>query len=180
MNFVQPIRDKEQLDGMKRFLKAKSERDYLMFMVGIYTGLRISDILTLTIENVSGEVIHLREQKTRKAKIIEINPQLKRALKPYIADKPKTQYLFQSPHGTHQPITRMTAYRALTEAARHVGLSSIGTHTMRKTFGYHYYEQTKDIALLQTIFNHASPAVTLRYIGINQDKMNRAFRNFKY
>jgi len=43
---------------------------------------------------------------------------------------------------------------------------------MRKTFAYHYYKKTKDIALLMNLFNHSSQSVTLRYIGINQDVIN--------
>ncbi|MCQ9844315.1 site-specific integrase, partial [Staphylococcus aureus] len=55
-----------------------------------------------------------------------------------------------------------------------IGLSEIGTHSMRKTFGYHYYKQTKDVALLMAVFNHSSQYITLRYIGINQDVMNES------
>ncbi|WP_252456770.1 hypothetical protein [Macrococcoides canis] len=50
----------------------------------------------------------------------------------------------------------------------------MGTHSMRKTFGYHYYKKTKDIALLMDLFNHSSQFVTLRYIGINQDVINES------
>ena len=45
-----------------------------------------------------------------------------------------------------------------------------GTHSMRKTFGYHHYKKYKDVAMLQKIFNHSSPAVTLTYIGIEQEE----------
>ncbi|MFP3813497.1 tyrosine-type recombinase/integrase, partial [Bacillus sp. SIMBA_005] len=55
----------------------------------------------------------------------------------------------------------------------------IGTHTLRKTFGYHFYKQTKDVAMLQEIFNHSDQRTTLRYIGINQDAMNNAMKKFK-
>jgi len=55
----------------------------------------------------------------------------------------------------------------------------IGTHTLRKTFGYHFYQKYKDIALLQELFNHSAPSVTLRYIGINQDMIDVAMKEFK-
>ena len=51
---------------------------------------------------------------------------------------------------------------------------------MRKTFGYHYYKKTKDIALLQNIFNHSSSAITLRYIGITDDLLDKAYDNIEY
>ncbi|WP_425389003.1 hypothetical protein [Domibacillus iocasae] len=49
---------------------------------------------------------------------------------------------------------------------------------MRKTFGYHFYQQTKDVAMLQQIFGHSAPSVTLRYIGINEDMMDQALQSF--
>ena len=49
---------------------------------------------------------------------------------------------------------------------------------MRKTFGYWHYRQYKDIAILQEIFNHSSPSVTLTYIGINQDNIDNSYMNF--
>jgi integrase len=48
----------------------------------------------------------------------------------------------------------------------------IGTHTLRKTFGYHFYQRTKDVAMLQQIFGHSASSITLRYIGINDDMMD--------
>ena len=53
-----------------------------------------------------------------------------------------------------------------------------GTHTMRKTFGYHHYKKFKDVAMLQKIFNHSSPEITLRYIGIEQDEIDESYTNF--
>ncbi len=66
----------------------------------------------------------------------------------------------------------------LNTAGGKIGLKEIGTHTLRKTFGYHFYKETKDVALLQNIFNHSAPSVTLRYIGINQDIIDKAIDNF--
>ena len=72
MEFVQPIRDKKQLEAMKKILKATSIRDYCLFILGINSGLRISDLLTLKVSDVTDEKgkikdrISLREQKTGK------------------------------------------------------------------------------------------------------------------
>ena len=85
-------------------------------------------------------------------------------------------YLFPSKKGGH--IGRVQAYTLLNDAAKEAGLEDIGTHTLRKTFGYHFYKRTKDVALLQNIFNHSAPSVTLRYIGINQDIIDAAVENF--
>lgn len=60
------------------------------------------------------------------------------------------------------------AYKMLRTAAEYVNLDDIGTHTLRKTFGYHFYKQAKDVDMLQEIFNHSDQRTTLRYIGINR------------
>lgn len=80
--------------------------------------------------------------------------------------------------GFNQPITRCRAYTILNEAGKKCNLEEIGTHTLRKTFGYWFYQQTHDVAILQELFNHSSPSITLRYIGINQDTLDNAYDNF--
>lgn len=179
MNFVQPIRDLNKIDEIKRYFKQKCERDYMMFILGLNTGLRISDILTLKVSDLKDLHIILREKKTRKQKMIRITPSLRRELKVYIEEMKKEEYLFQSRNGTNKPISRSQAYKILRNAAEKYKLVDIGTHTLRKTFGYHFYLQTKDIAMLQELFNHSSPHITLRYIGINQDNMDKAMSRFK-
>lgn len=179
MNFVQPIRDPDTLDEIKRYLKSTQPRNYLLFVLGINTGLRISDILKLRVGDVKGTHISLREMKTGKQKRIRITPELKRELKPYIEGKEDHLYLIRSRQGINKPIGRSMAYKLLNKVAKIFGLEEIGTHTMRKTMGYHFYRQNKDVALLQEIFNHSSPKVTLRYIGINQDTMDQAMSRFK-
>ena len=74
---------------------------------------------------------------------------------------------------------RTQCYRIINNVCKKVGISyNVGTHTLRKTFGYHHYRKFKDVAILQKIFNHSSPEVTLRYIGINQDIIDESFKNF--
>ena len=88
------------------------------------------------------------------------------------------EYLFKSRKGENRPITTVQAYRIISEVAKRIDLEEIGTHTMRKTLGYWHYQQYKDVAILQEIFNHSSPSVTLRYIGINQDNIDKSYMNF--
>ena len=88
------------------------------------------------------------------------------------------EYLFKSRKGENKAITTVQAYRIINRVAKRIGLEEIGTHTMRKTFGYWHYQQYKDIAILQEIFNHSSPSVTLVYIGINQDNIDNSYMNF--
>lgn len=178
MNFVQPIRDHEKIEEIKAYLKATNDRNYMLFMIGINTGLRISDILKLKVKDVSGQYISMREKKTGKQKRMRITPDLKRALKHYLSNKLEDEYLILSRQGKNQALSRSSAYRILRSVAEQFGLDEIGTHTLRKTFGYHFYQQTKNTALLMDIFNHSSEKVTLRYIGINQDMKDRAMSRF--
>lgn len=103
---------------------------------------------------------------------------LKIEIDKYIRLMSDEEYLFQSRKGENKPISRVQAYRILNSAAEYVGLQEVGTHTLRKTFGYWHYNQNKDVALLQQIFNHSSPSVTLRYIGINEDIKDKSIENF--
>ncbi|GIN86958.1 site-specific integrase [Heyndrickxia sporothermodurans] len=179
MNFVQPIRDPDMIFEIKRFLKQQSERNYMLFVTGINSGLRISDILPLRVKDAKKPYFKIIEIKTGKDKFLDMTPQLQRELKKYIEGKEDHEYLFKSREGINKPIGRSMAYKILRKAAEHVGLIDIGTHTLRKTFGYHLYKQTGDVALLQKILNHSDPAFTLRYIGIDQDAMNKAIKEFK-
>lgn len=179
MNFVEPIRDAQKVNDIQEYLKRKNERDYILFITGVYTGLRISDILRLKIKDVKDKrFIYLREKKTSKQNIIEINKLLEKEYKWYCADKELDEYLIKSREGVNKAISRVQAYKIIKNVGKDFGIDNLGTHTLRKTFGYHYYKQTKDVATLMKMFNHSDPSITLRYIGIIQDEMNRARRNF--
>lgn len=182
MNTVEPIRDLDKIEQMKDVLRSKNEKYYMMFLIGINTGLRISDIRTLRVEDVlNRDHIILREQKTNKAKRFLINSTLQKEIQRYVKDENKKagDYLITSNKGENQPLSRQQAYRILNDAAKACGINDrIGTHTMRKTFGYWHYKRYHDVAMLQDIFNHSSPSVTLRYIGINDDMKDETLRNF--
>lgn len=180
MTTVDPIREKNDIRKIKSVLLKSNYRDYLFFEVGINTGLRVSDILKLKVSDIKGKYyIELKEQKTGKLKKFRMNSVLRAELENYIVTKNDDNYLFESLRTSGNPLERTRAYCILNRAAKVAGLKmKIGTHTMRKTFGFHFYQQTKDIALLQVLFNHSSPSVTLRYIGINQNILDNAMEKF--
>lgn len=177
MEFVQPLRDKKLIEKIKTELRNIDEKYYIMFILGINTGLRISDLLKLKVKDVKNSHIVIREEKTGKLKRFPINAYLRKELDLYILGKEDEEYLFPSRKRPYH-IQRVQAYRILNTVARKFGLQEIGTHTLRKTFGYWYYKKTKDVALLQEIFNHSSPAITLRYIGINNDVIDESLKDF--
>lgn len=179
MNFVHPIRDPDQIAEMKKFLRKQSERNYILFVVGINSGLRISDILPLRVRDARKPYFDIIEKKTQKRKRIHMTPMLRKELRKYIEDKPEDdEYLFRSREGNNRPISRSMAYKLLREAAEYVGIDGIGTHTLRKTFGYHFYQRYKDVVMLQEIFNHSEEKTTLRYIGVTQDALDQAMEGF--
>ena len=178
MDFVQPIRNTEDIERMRSVLAKSGSRNRLMFNLGINSGLRISDILTLKVGDVRDkDFVELTERKTGKRRRFRITA-VKSEIAAEIIGMSDDEYLFQSRKGDNKPITRVQAYRILNNAAEVCGLSEIGTHTLRKTFGYHFYQRTHDVAMLQKLFNHSSPSITLRYIGIEQDQIDEATADF--
>lgn len=186
MNTVEPIRDKKTIESMRRQLKGIDEKYGLLFTLGMNTGLRVSDLLKLTVNDVSNsDHVTITEQKTDKKKTFYLNSKLRKEVKDYLKNShlDEDDYLFCSrkrdENGKSKPISRVQAYRVLNEAADAVGIKEpIGTHTMRKTFGFHYYKRTHDVATLQKIFNHSAPSITLRYIGIEQDQIDDTLKDF--
>jgi len=180
MNVVQPVRSKEKLAGMEAWLGARNERDRMLFLVGIYTGLRIGDILQLKGENFDGRHIEMREGKTRKHRRIQVADVLWRELKPYLETIKPDQWLFPSRQGGNaRPLSRQRAYAILRAAARSQGIKHFGCHSTRKTFGHFVYTETKDVRLLMELFNHSKAEITLRYIGATQTELDKAMRGLR-
>jgi integrase len=182
MKTVQPIRSLTQIHKIENILKSQSLRDYMLFRLGINSGLRISDILSLKAKDLRNQdYFNLKEQKTGKTQRIKIQPTLKKELNQYLLNLQDNEYLFQSQKGINKPIQRMQAWRILNDVARKVGINEeIGCHTMRKTFGYWMYKMCKDVTIVQKFLNHSSPSVTLRYIGIVQDDMDSLIDSFDF
>lgn len=180
MNTVEPIRDIDTVWDIADYLGERSERDKIMFLFGIYVGIRVSDIVQRKVRDVRNlDYVRIRETKTGKEKPFPINPELRPLLKAYIGERQDYEWLFPSRQGGGH-IGRGQAYKILHEAGQKFGLEHLGTHTMRKTFGYHFYQQTHDAVTLQKIFNHSDLHITLRYIGIEQDAMDEAIRNLSF
>lgn len=179
MKFVEPIRDKRMLKEFIHHLEQKgNKRNYVMFMVGIHLGLRISDILELRKRDLMGDYLMIEEIKTGNYKRAIIEPKLRALLDDYMKDMKRSDYLFVSRNkdkktGKPKPIDRTTAYKILKETARALDYNvPIGTHTLRKTFGYTFYQKYKDVAALQEYFGHERQDVTLRYIGATQHDLD--------
>ena len=179
MTTVEPLRSKKDIRKIERFLLKSEYRNFVLFKIGINLGLRISDLLALNVKDIKNKkFIRIQEQKTGKLRIIPINNEIQKIVNVYTTNRDEWEPLFISKI-SKQRLDRVSAYRIMCKACKDADVGeNIGTHTLRKTFGYHYYKKYKDVVLLQKIFNHSSPSITLRYIGITQDEIYKSYINF--
>ena len=194
MKTTQPVRDIVELKKIKRYYREvkPNKRNFLLIICGLNTALRISDILKLRWKDVYNENllsfkshIDVKEQKTGKKTTVFINNNLKEALasflKDIIAKKGKLcevmeQFIFIGQKSTDKPISRIQAFRIISEAAKKSLLSyKVSCHSLRKTFGYHAWKKGVSPALLTSIYNHSSYKITTRYLGIDQDDRDEVF-----
>lgn len=185
MKAVEPIRDPKKINAIKIYLKGKNIRDYALFTLGINIALRISDLLKLTWGDVLNskdfKVINLKEGKTQKPRNIKLNTAAQNALKELLKSLDTYNmgdFIFKSREGDNKPITRQQALNILKDAAEAVGVKeNIGTHTLRKTWGYHAWKSGFNPALIMETLNHSNLSVTKRYLGIRQDEINDLYES---
>ena len=191
MKSVEPIRDTKTIKNMRAILKSQATRNELLFILGINVGLRISDILKLKVKDLTKlntkapkDYVIITEIKTRKTKKFYIGDIVKKVIENYMKENDNPgfdTYIFLSRKGINMPITRQQAYRIINNAAESLGIverndqgnlihGEIGTHTLRKTFGYHSFQNGTSLELLMDLFNHSSKTQTLRYIGITEEQ----------
>lgn len=170
---VYAITDKKKIQECREFLKYKSDRDLVMFELGLKTLLRISDILELRVIDVYKKTtIRKKLKKTGKNVEIPIRKDLKRILDTYCEGKPKYEYLIKSRNGYNRAITETQAYRILKEMEKVVGLEKVGTHSLRKTGAYHMFKDTNDVDFVRRMLGHTSNSEVYAYIysGLKDDR----------
>jgi integrase len=186
MNFVEPIRDRKKIAQIKNQLRGQQQyRDLLMFVVGINTALRISDLLELHVEHFLDDQQRIRhrfwikEQKRGKRQEVVINNSIREVLEEYLGAYPAiitdgTHFVFfnSKANDFNQPIRLGQAWKVITSICQQVGLrGNFGTHSLPKTLGYHARMQGVDLALIMHKLNHESIAYTKRYLGITDDEL---------
>lgn len=166
MNWVAPIKDDETLRKFKERLRQMDEKYYIMFEIGVGTGMQLQDILKLKNKDVRDKDFIEAYIGTKHIKrTFHFSRELKALIHDFTEGKDPEGYLITGHASSPEALSREQAYRALKSAGRYIGLSSIGAQTMRKTFAWRYYRETGDIYYLQNLLNHASPSITYRYIG---------------
>ena len=196
MKEVDCIKDIKKINKMIKSLKIQNLRNSLLFILGINTGLRISDILTIKFKDVLDNDYNIKEsffiieQKSRpkKGRTVFINDMLKYSILEYYEYLINNNlfnfedYIFKSRKGKNKSISRIQAWQILNDSAELVGIKgNIGTHTLRKTFGYWAYKKNNvDIFTLMKILNHSNISTTLRYIGIDKEEIRTIFKKLTY
>lgn len=166
MNWVAPIKDDETLQQFKDKLREMDDKYYIMFEIGVGTGLQLQEILKFKNKDIRGkEYIDAYIGTKNIKRTFHIPENVRKIIDDFTEGKDPDAYLILGHASSPAALSREQAYRALKSAGKSIGLTSIGAQTMRKTFAWRYYKATGDIYYLQNLLNHASPSITYRYIG---------------
>lgn len=170
-------------EAMNLIRKLAKDRDYkmsLLIATGCFTGLRISDILSLRWNQILNvDEFSIIEHKTGKQRTIRINQQLKRhitncynQIQPIGINAP----ILVSQKGTVYTIQRINIILKEIKAKYKLSVKNFSCHSLRKTFGRQVYNQNSDnaelaLVKLMELFNHSNVAITKRYLGLRQEEL---------
>lgn len=160
------------------------DRNLMLIDLGLNTALRIEDLTQLRANvQIKKGYIDIVENKTKRNEPISLNPRITKEIVDYIArnDLKDGEYLFTSRKGFNMPMTRQQAYNLITELAKELGIvRKIGCHSLRKTFGRLYYDDTGDLVGLHKMLHSGKGdiRVTLIYIGVEDDEVAKKRRTF--
>lgn len=190
MNHVEAVKTKEQREQIEAHLQESGEIYFDIWKAGVNLALRIGDLLSLTMADVKAldsaePVLHLVEEKTGKKRQIRVNKPALKVMQRRLKAHPKHRYLFQSEsvklhRKKAQPINRRSVARVFEKVGQKIAPKvQLGTHSMRKTRGYAMHEAGRTIEEICKVLNQTSPAVTMRYIGIDQRDIDQSYVEFE-
>ena len=188
MSTSQPIRNLDQVRALIDYYQERDNpRNHLFILMGIYTALRVGDLLRITWRQVYDFTnsaprtgITITEQKTGKHKIIALNERITNAVGLYAHTARADGYLFAN-ENTGRALSRAQAYRIVRVASESLGFEfHCSCHSLRKTFGYHAWKGGASPIVIMEIFNHSSFAITKRYLGITQCDLNEVYLSLDF
>ncbi len=176
---VEPIR---KLNDVKAIAKLLNPRDRLLFLIGVNNGLRVGDLLRLKVKDVEhmkiGDTLTIKESKTGKTNVLVVNKTVHKALRDYLSEKPEG-YLFASKKTKDKPLKITSVNKMVKAWCKAINLKgNYGAHTLRKTWGY--LQRTQHgvgFEIIAKSFNHSNPAVTMRYLGIEDKEVHNTLMN---
>lgn len=180
-----PIKNNQDVLDIQDYLRYKNERDYVLFIVGITTGYRAGDLVSLKVRDIK-QALKYKEftilegkkknsknirERNRKPRTVEIRPKVEKILKDYIKDKKDYEYVFKSRKGNNQHIGVQAISNILKDAGEYFGLYNISAHSMRKTYAYKIYmDSDKDIVAVKELLGHRSIEETKLYLGLDRER----------
>lgn len=189
---AQPITNEADIQAIRGLILARNDttaaRDYLLFSLGLNSGLRGCDLVRLRLSDLVTEKgvrksVRIKMSKTKKQIEFRLNKAVHEALARYLAAYPQAEprhYLFfTTDHGRHLPgqhLSRAMASHLIRSWCHSVGLEgSFGSHTLRKTVGYQYRVKGVPFELIQAKLGHSakSVAATWAYLGITAESVGR-------
>lgn len=183
-----------EAQNLLKLLKVDNKHNSrLLFALGFYTGLRISDILQIKWSDIISsngepkEKLSLKEIKTGKIREIDINENLREIIEEALKfENPKSFSLYCftfKRHNLKKPLTVTGANKRIkTIFSRYsIKTQNPSSHTLRKTFALRVFEANNKseeaLILLSEIFNHSSLSTTRKYIGLTQSRITNAYLN---
>jgi integrase len=176
---VHAVKSKDTISLISHLLEMRfSKQMSLVWQLGINLGLRISDLLSVRFTDIKEDRLVLIESKTNKQASIMLNDKALSLITQLREQHPKHEFIFQSYRSRttkNKPLTRRAVGNAFKQVGQEIKMT-LGTHSMRKTRGYHLYQDTKDIGRVMKMLRHSSAEQTLRYIGITQEDIDTDFK----
>jgi len=180
---VDPIRNIKDIKAISKFTQA-NPRDHLLFIIGINNGLRAGDLVKLKVKDVQhlkvGDILTIKEGKTGKDNILVINKTVYKALRNYLdtIQPDDNAFVFASRKGDSH-IQSQAVSKLMKKWTKAINLrGNYGAHTLRKTWGY--IQRTMHGVGFEIIckrYNHSSPAITMRYLGIQDREVHNTLMN---
>lgn len=182
---VEPIRNEKDIKAVSDLLSGKP-RDLLLFTMGINNGIRAGDLLKLKVGDVrylkSGQVHQIIESKTKKKNIVVVNKPVRKTLDQYLSKgkyKDDRDFLFQSRKGQNSSLSVQAVHALINKWTNAINLKgNYGTHTLRKTWGYH--QRVKfgvGFDVIAKRYNHSDPKTTMVYLGIEDKEVHSILMN---
>jgi integrase len=173
-----------------RLEKDENYKFCLLISIGVFTGLRISDLLSLTyLDLLSNETFTLREMKTKKQRSIKVNKDLKEIVSRIVSKSNITnlnQLIFINKYGT-KSIDKSYVNVKLKELVKKYRIKldgNVSTHTFRKTLGRRVMEvnnySNESLVLLMELFGHSSMSITKRYLGIREQEIHNVYDSLTF
>lgn len=189
MRGCRPLEDMEVNDIIKS-LSNTNKRDAALFLLGIKSGFRISELLSLKVGDilqadriVDRVTVARRNMKKRvEGRTVLLHPDAKAALTEWLDElgtdeniTPDT-HVFLSRKGENRPVSRVHAWRVLHQAFVDSDLTGkLGTHSMRKTFANKVYDALgHDLIKTQRALGHRSINSTACYLSFREEDIDRA------